>query len=435
MSFRSLVKRFIPTSLFGVVEPYGHLAEAVLQNVVRGFPARGLNVIGVTGTDGKTSTSLLIYRMLQESGLKVAVLTTVSVDFADGRGLRPSPARMHMTTASTGQLLGMLKEIRRNQPDWVVLETSSHALAQHRVWGVPFSVAVMTNVTHEHLDYHKTFKRYVEAKVRLFRQANGNRQGLRAGIINAEDPSAALFAAAIAHPVQYGLEQAEVRAEKLQINQKDVRYTAVAGNDRYQIRCQLPGRFNVYNSLAAVCVGRAVGLSPKQIEQGIAALDQVPGRMMRVEAGQDFEVLVDYAVTQTALESVLKAAREMAGGKVGIVFGATGDRDKTKRPEMGRTVATLADRIYLTDDETYTEDADSIRQAVYAGVKAAGGAGKCQVFDDRRKAIEQAAREAGKGDIILITGLGHQHDRNMGGKRLHWDDAEVAKEVILTLMH
>jgi UDP-N-acetylmuramoyl-L-alanyl-D-glutamate--2,6-diaminopimelate ligase len=423
MNPRKIVKKLIPTSLFQSIEPMGHLAEAVFHNVTHGFPARNLKVIGVTGTDGKTTTCMLIAQMLRESGLKVAVLTTVSVDYGDGRGPQPSPN--HMTTASAGSLVTMLKKIAQHQPDWVVLETSSHALAQHRAWGVPYSVAVMTNVTHEHLDYHKTFERYVAAKTMLFKQCNKNKKGLRTGVVNADDPSADKFMAQINNPVTYGLQSGELQAKDIVSKPAGNTFTATIGDDSYQISSALTGQFNVYNVLATIAVGRAVGLTKHQIEQGIASLPQVPGRMMPVKTGKSFSVYIDYAVTPSALESVLMAAKQIATGKVAIVFGATGDRDQSKRSVMGETVAKLADRIYLTDDETHTEDPTAIRKAVLAGIESAGATAKTHEFDDRGEAIKRAVKDAKAGDVILLTGIGHQTTRNMGGKDEPWSDEQA----------
>lgn len=397
-----------------------------------GFPARGINVIGVTGTDGKTTTCTLIAQMLRSSGKKVAMITTVSVDYADGAGEQPNPT--HLTTASVRDLTRMLKKIRANKPDWLVLETSSHALSQYRVLGIPFSVAVMTNVTHEHLDYHGTFSAYLRAKRRLFELVNRNKNGLQVGVVNADDKNAELFIKATKKPMTYGINRGGLLATDIKLA-KDGSTFKVSGKGQAPlgITCNLPGRFNIYNCLAAVAAGQAVGLTNQQIENGIASLKAVAGRMMRVEAGQPFEVIVDYAVTPSALENILQTSRETTKGKVMIVFGATGDRDRSKRPIMGEIVARLADRVFLTDDETYTENPASIRKAVFKGIESAGGANKCQEFDDRKDAIKAALTEARAGDTILITGLGHQTDRNMGGKKISWSDSEEVRNTIKTV--
>jgi len=270
------------------------LAEAVIEEIIAGFPAKGMKVIGVTGTDGKTSTCTLIAQMLRSAGFKVAMMTTISIDYGDGVE-HPNPTRL--TSLGSAQLIKRLKQIKTFNPDWLVLETTSHALAQHRVRGVPYSIGVMTNVGHEHLDYHKTFERYRDAKKMLFKHVNTNKKGLRVGIANADDPSGELFAAAVKNPVLYGVKSGDMRATDIKLTPSGSTYVATIGQESYRITCHLPGSFNVYNSLACVGVGRAIGLSRSQIELGIASLQSVEGRMTRVDEGQNFDVIVDYAHT------------------------------------------------------------------------------------------------------------------------------------------
>jgi UDP-N-acetylmuramoyl-L-alanyl-D-glutamate--2,6-diaminopimelate ligase len=326
-----------------------------------------------------------------------------------------------------------LRQMRAAGVEWLVLETTSHALAQYRTWGVPYSVAVLTNITHEHLDYHKTFERYVAAKQRLFRLVQRNKRGLQMGIANADDQNGASFAAITQNSIMYGIEAGEVRALNIQLAGDGVRFQAKAHDETYDIKSHLPGSFNVYNALAAVCVGRAVGLNKSQIEQGITALRGVAGRMETVEAGQPFTVVVDYAHTPDALANVLAALRQSTKGKVRVVFGATGDRDPSKREPMGEAAARLADVIYLTDDETYTEDPDAIRAAVMRGIVSANGADKTTEIPDRLEAIRAACKAAGAEDTVLLAGIGHEDYRGMGGEKLPWDEREVARGVLAEL--
>jgi UDP-N-acetylmuramyl-tripeptide synthetase len=428
MGFRTIVKKFIPKGFFSKIEPYGHLAEAVLFNALSGFPARKLKVIGVTGTDGKTTTSMLIAQMLRHNGYKVGLITTVAVDYGDGKGEQPNPS--HQTTASAKQLTSMIKTMKNNGVEWLILETSSHSLAQHRVWSVPYSVAVFTNLSHEHLDYHKTFERYRDAKLRLFKLCAANRRGLQTGVINADDASAEWFTRASKKAITYGIKRGDMRATELQLTKDGGTFVVTTDEDEYNIKTHLAGRFNVYNVLAALGVGAALGLDKEQVEQGIESLPGVPGRMMAVSTGKDFSVFVDYAVTPEALRQVLDTAKEFAGngGKVAIVFGATGDRDKTKRKEMGQIVGERADRVYLTDDETYTEDPQAIRDQVFEGIKNATATDRCKEIADREKAIKQALDDAKAGDVILLAGIGHQNTRNMGGKEIAWSDEEIVKK-------
>lgn len=436
MNFRSVVKKLIPKTVFKKVEPFGHLAEAVLFNIFRGFPAsKGLKIIGVTGTDGKTTTCMLIGEMLKNSGKKTGVLTTISIDYGDGEGPQPWPKNPKGkaapgTTASVGLLLDILGKMKRNGVEWVVLETSSHALAQFRVWGIPYSIAVMTNITQEHLDYHGTFKKYLAAKLRLFKHANRNKKGLRTGVINADDPNAEAFSSQIAHPIMYGLNHGDVKASNLRLGPNKSQFVVVVGPDEYNITCNLPGTFNIYNALAAIVVGRVIGLTSTEVEQGIAALEGVPGRMEQVKSNRNFRTVVDYAVTPEALKNSLMAIKASTSGEVHLVFGATGDRDKEKRPVMGKVAAEFADHVYLTDDETYTEFPDDIREAVYKGIDQAGGAHKTVVIEDRREAIKAAFANAKTGDTVLLAGIGHQKERNMGGQKEPWDEREVARRLL-----
>jgi UDP-N-acetylmuramoyl-L-alanyl-D-glutamate--2,6-diaminopimelate ligase len=390
MNIRRLVKLVVPKRLFESIAPAGHLVEAIIYSCLYGFPARGMKVVGVTGTNGKTSTCFLVQRMLTASGRKTGLMTTV----AWGVGDDITHETQHMTNVPIPLLMKRLRRMKSEGVEWLVLETTSHALAQHRTWGLPYGVAVLTNITHEHLDYHKTLERYVAAKQKLFELVQKNKKGLQMGIANADDQNGASFAAITQNSMLYGVEAGEVQATDIQMRADGISYTADAWGDTYNITCHLPGSFNVYNSLAAVCVGRAVGLTKEEVEQGIASLPGVAGRVEPVDAGQDFAVIVDYAHTPDALENVLGALRDSTDGKLAVVFGATGDRDKSKRGPMGEVAAKLADRVYLTDDETYTEDPDKIRQDVYAAIGAAGGAEKTHVIPDRMKAIRKAFSEA-----------------------------------------
>jgi len=426
MNARKIVKRLVPKDIFDAVAPWGHLVEAVAYNCAYGFPARGMKVIGVTGTNGKTTTCFLVQRMLSEAGHKTGLMTTVAWGVDD----RITHETQHMTNVPVPLLMKRLKQMKAEGVEWLVLETTSHALVQHRTWGVPYSVAVLTNISQDHLDYHKTMERYIAAKQRMFSLTQRNKKGLQMGIANADDQNGASFAAKTQNSIMYGIEAGDIRAENIRMDAAGIAYAAKVEGETYQIQSHLPGSFNVYNTLAAMCVGRAVGLSRQQIEQGIAALSGVAGRMEPVEAGQGFAVIVDYAHTPDALENVLTALRGSTKGRLAVVFGATGDRDKSKRGPMGEVAAKLADQIYLTDDETYTEDADTIREAVHAGIVSAGGEAKTTAIADREQAIRAAFKGAQSGDTVLLAGIGHQDYRAMGGQKMPWDEREVARQLL-----
>lgn len=425
MNYKKVVRQLVPNWIINSK----HLAEAVIYNCAYGFPARNMKVVGITGTNGKTTTSFVVHRMLNEAGHKAGLMTTV----AWGVGYEVTPQTQHMTNVPVPLLMKRLKEMKAAGVEWLVLETTSHALVQHRTWGVPYSVAVLTNISQDHLDYHKTMERYIAAKQRLFKLAQRNKKGLQMGIANADDQNGASFAAETQNSILYGIQAGDVRAVNIKMDASGIRYHAKASDETYQITSRLPGSFNVYNTLAAVCVGRAVGLTREQIEQGIRALPGVAGRMEPVDEGQKFAVIVDYAHTPDALENALSALRESTKGKLSVVFGATGDRDKSKRGPMGDVAARLADQIYLTDDETYTEDPETIRAAVRKGIIEAGAGDKATVIPDRRQAIEKAFKDAKPGDTVLLAGIGHQDYRAMGGEKMPWDERDVARKLLKKL--
>ncbi len=447
MNIRTLVKKVVPRGFFRRIEPAGHLAEAVLLNVLHGFPARGLKVIGVTGTNGKTTTSFLIHRMLHEAGYKVGLMTTV----AYGAGLDIKPQIAHLTTPSVGLLHKRFKELKAQGVEYLVLETTSHALAQHRVWGVPYSVAVLTNISHEHLDYHGTMERYAAAKRMLFAQTNRNRKGLRTGVINADDAYAQTFAGAVQHPLSYGVKHGAAQAQNIRLTPNGVAYDVSLERRPYHITCQLPGNFNVYNSLAAVCVGHAMGLSKEQIERGIAALEGVEGRMTRIDEGQDFSVIVDYAHTPDSFEQLFKDLKPVVKGKLIVLFGSAGRRDEAKRAAQGRLAGTYADEVIVTEEDDRDMDGQEIIEQIAAGAEKVGKQRDKNLFlvHDRPDAIQFAVDRARKDDVLLLLGKGHEKDILRNGPRaaelrhlqqddtnpervikIAWNEAEAARTAL-----
>jgi len=433
MGFRSVVKKLIPTALFTTVEPYGHLAEAVLLNTANGFPGHGLKVIGVTGTNGKTSTSFMIHKMLVNAGYKTGLMTTVAYGVNDDIKYQVE----HYTNVPVPVLMKRLKQMKREGVEWLVLETTSQGLAQHRVWGVPYSIAVMTNVTHEHLDYHKTFERYRDAKRMLFKLANKNKKGLRVGVVNAEDPSAELFASDVQNPITYGVQRGDVRAVDVVTAPSGVTYRAMAGEDEYDIKCKLPGTFNVYNSLAAVCVGRAVGLSREQIEQGIAALEGVEGRMTRIDEGQDFDVIVDFAHTPDSFEKLFKDLKPVVKGKLICVFGSAGRRDEAKRAVQGELAGKYCDEVVVTEEDDRDVDGVEILNQIASGAEKAGKVREQNLFlvHDRTEAINFAVKRAGKGDTVILLGKGHEKTIERADGAHPWNEIETTHQALVKLLN
>ncbi len=436
MNYRRAVKKVIPRELFRSIEPLGHKAEAILTQTKLGFPAKGLNIIGVTGTNGKTSTCFMIHRMLVDAGYKVGLMTTVA--YGVGDDIKPQVA--HMTTSGPAVLLGRIKQMRAQGAEWIILETTSHALAQHRVWGIPYSLVVMTNVTHEHLDYHRTFERYRDAKRLLFKHANSNKNGLRTGVLNADDPSAHLFASDIAHPISYGLKAGDLRAKNIKLTPAGSQYIVEIGSDKYNITCHLPGSFNVANSLAAVGVGRALGLSVKQIEQGIAALHRVEGRMDHIDEGQDFSVIVDYAHTPDSFEKLFKDMRPLVKGKLIVLFGSAGRRDEAKRAVQGELAGKYADEVIITEEDDRDIDGQEIMEHIASGAKKSGKQQGKDLFlvHDRPEAIAFAFKRAKKDDVVMLLGKGHEKDILRNGpkaaelRHLPQDDKNIDRVIGIT---
>ncbi len=312
--------------------------------------------------------------------------------------------------------------------DYVVLEITSHALVQHKLDTVPIEAAVMTNLTQDHLDYHKTMDQYAAAKSKLF--ANEP----KFIVLNRDDEWFDYFNKfyAGAQKITYGADdEAEAKIEYVKLYKKGSEATVVIDHQtKLELATALPGRFNVYNMTAAAATTYLLGVELKDIIEGVANLEGIPGRFERVAEGLGYDVIVDYAHTPDALEKLLEAAKSVTKNRVILVFGATGDRDKGKRPIMGEIAAKYADRIVLTDEESYTEDPGQIREQVYVGIEKAGGTGKTTEIADRHDAIAKALSIATKNDTILITGMGHEQFRIVGDKRLPWNDGDVVREIL-----
>ncbi len=428
MGFRTNVKKLIPKGIFPAIEPYGHLTEAVLLNTVNVFPAQNFKVIGVTGTNGKTSTCFMIHRMLHEAGYKVGLMTTV----AYGAGDNIKPQIHHMTNVTVPELMKRLKWMKRQGVEWLVLETTSHGLAQNRMWGVPYSLAVMTNVTHEHLGYHGTFERYRDAKRKMFKMTNANKKGLRTGIINADDPSAKLFASDIKNPVFYGVKSGDVRATNINSSSNKIEYQVKLTNEIYNITCNLPGSFNVDNSLAALCVGRTLGLTKQQIEKGIAALKSVEGRMTRIDEGQNFTVIVDYAHTPDSFEKLFKDMRSNVKGKLIVLFGSLGGGDKTKRALQGQLAGKFADEVIVCEEDDRQENGQVIMEAIAKAVEENGKIRGKDLFlvHDRTEAILFAVNRAKLDDTVLLLGKGHEKTIEHADGEHPWDEIATAHSAL-----
>jgi UDP-N-acetylmuramoyl-L-alanyl-D-glutamate--2,6-diaminopimelate ligase len=382
-------------------------------------PSERLDVVGVTGTKGKTTTAYLIRSILDIAGRPCGLLGTVQY-IVGTRALAASN-----TTPGPVDLQRYLAEMVDAGCTAAVLEVSSHALIQRRVEGVRFRAGVFTNLAQDHLDYHKTLEAYREAKGLLFRMLGPG----AASILNRDDPAAPYYAGLSRAPViEYGIGAgAEIGAEIQAVDFRGTRLTLSARGRRIPIATRLMGRHNVYNILAAAASAVALGVDLDAIRRGVEALGAVPGRLEPIDGGRDFVVMVDYAHTEDALRNVLSCLRPLVRGRLICVFGCGGDRDRGKRPKMGRVAEELADRVILTSDNPRSEDPESILTEIRAGMRDAG---RARVLVDRRSAIHEAIAEARAGDIVLIAGKGHETYQVFRDGTRPLDDRLVAREAL-----
>ncbi|WP_034631321.1 UDP-N-acetylmuramoyl-L-alanyl-D-glutamate--2,6-diaminopimelate ligase [Desulfotruncus alcoholivorax] len=392
-----------------------------------GYPARKMKLIGVTGTNGKTTTTNLINAVYQEQGLKTGLIGTIHNRI--GNRLL---AVEHTTPEST-DLQRLLDQMSQEGVQALVMEVSSHALALGRVDQCEYDTAVFTNITQDHLDFHGTMEEYLEAKTLLFRGlgVNAQKTGKKHAVINADDPAAEkLINACSVDVLTYGIEQpADVVARDVLVTARGVCFTAEVPGETINLHLKLTGKFNVYNALAAVAACIAGGIPVPVIKRALEGVTGVPGRFELVDRGQDFAVIVDYAHTPDGLQNVLSTAREITSGRLITVFGCGGDRDRTKRPQMGAITARMSDLAVVTSDNPRTEDPMSIIEDILPGIRGITGANYV-VIPDRREAIRQAVREAKSGDVVVIAGKGHEDYQIIGARRMHFDDREEAAEAL-----
>lgn len=408
------------------------LALGLLASRFHRDPSSRLSLIGVTGTNGKTTITYLCKGVLEAAGRKVGIIGTVAYQIGAER-----LAASH-TTPGAVELQALLARMVEAGLDSVVMEVSSHALALDRTVGCEFDAAVFTNLTQDHLDFHADLEDYFRTKLRLFTGLGqaGLKPRPKRAIVNVDDERGGRVCEASAAPVwTYAIKkQADIRAEEVRLSLGGTKFTAVTPAGRFQVESRLVGEHNVYNLLAAIGVGLHEGLSPSQIQAGLKSVVNVPGRFERVEAGQDFTVVVDYAHTEDALVRLLTAAQQLKTGRVITVFGCGGDRDRGKRPKMGRAAARLSDLVIATSDNPRSEDPLAILKEVEAGLRSAIEAketgARYEVIADRRLAIEAAVRAAQPGDMVLIAGKGHEDYQIVGSQRLHFDDREVARAAL-----
>ncbi len=426
---------------------------AVLANIIYGFPAKKLNVIGITGTNGKTTTAHLVTAVLEAAGKKVGMTTTI--DFQIGE--KKWENNMKMTTVSPFLLQKLLKQMVKAGCEYAVVEVTSIALDQHRLWGIKFDTVAFTNLTHDHLDYHGNMTDYRMAKEKLF----ANRPLL--SVINADDPSADFFHKYSANrTITYGINNlANVMAKKLYARPGGTDFVLLVGQRQASLSLPLPGQFNVHNALCATAIGLGLGIDMDTIIEGLRSVDAVKGRMEVVDMGQAFTAIVDYAHTPDALQKVYETIKPTVRGKLISVLGATGRRDKTKRPILGALAGKYADYVFITNEDPYDEDPLTIIDEVAEGVpRGKPRVGRMKVkqaekdddvsikyretgediwwwrVPDRKEAIAKALEKARPQDVVLVTGKGAEKvmavsDGRGGSHLVPFSDREVLEELLV----
>lgn len=383
-----------------------HLFMAVLANTWYGFPSRKLRVIGVTGTDGKTTTTSLIYHILDTAGFNASMITSVGA-VINGKNY---DIGFHVTTPSSFAIQRFLKRSwsLSSPKNFLVLETTSHALDQYRIFGIKFEVGVLTNVTHEHLDYHKTYENYVKTKIKLLQMS-------KTAIVNRDDESydqISKMKNKISKIVTYGIKK------DADVNLKN-----------FPLKTDLIGEYNKYNILAAVSVCKAIGISDEKIRKGIASFKLPQGRTDIVYS-KEFKVMIDFAHTPNAFEQILSSIRPKVFGKIIHVFGSAGERDASKRPIMGKISSKYSDIIILTAEDPRSESIKKINKEIESGILSWELRKKVIEISDRKKAIKEAIKMAQKGDLVLVTGKGHETSMNYGHGEDPWDEYAAVRDAI-----
>jgi len=414
--------RLIPPTVAALQVPHSRLAAAQVATAFWDHPSRRLRIAGVTGTNGKTTVSHLLEAVLRSQAEQTAIIGTL------GRLIAGQHFEAARTTPDALELQRLLAAMADQGIRFVTMEVSSHALTLDRVQGTQFDLAVLTNLTRDHLDFHAGEDEYLAAKLRLFTEyadLAGPEKAL-VGVINADDPHAEVFLrAARCRTITYGVgsPEAEVRGKAVRFDTTGAALEVVHEGRRTPVRLQLAGRFNVLNALAAIAGGLGLGVDVPASAQAVAQVRAIPGRFERIEEGQEFGVIVDYAHTPDALENVLQAARELRPRRLICVFGCGGDRDRGKRPLMGKVVSELADLPIVTSDNPRSENPHAIMDDILAGI----GERAALTEPDRAAAIGQAVRLAEPGDLVLIAGKGHETHQTFADRTVPFDDREVAR--------
>lgn len=440
-----LLKKIIPKTIFQAFQPIYHFFLAVTGNIFHRFSGYKLTVIGVTGTNGKSTTAEILCEVLKASGEKVGMISTVSIEIAGNR----IDNKTNRTTLGRWKTHSLMREMVRRGCKYAVIEVASEGIAWHRVWGIPFDGAIFTNLAPEHLNFHKTMENYRNTKGKLFKKLSSFynfKKTKRVSAVNADDKEAGYFLSFKAdEKYMFGISSLSsrakrsetegsyiVRAENIKLRVNGADYDIAFKDKTYSVKTGAIGEFNIYNELAAFCMGLGYGIKPEMMIKVFAKFSGTKGRVEKINEGQNFSVIVDYAHTPDAQEQVYGELNRFKKGRLISVFGATGDKDRGKRPKMGKVAAELTDVVILTDDETYNEDSSQIINEIHAGVPK-NLQKKVTITPDRFTAIKKALAVAKKDDIVVITGVGHQKYRNQGGRKVVWDERQIVADLLKNL--
>ncbi len=427
-SMLSFLKKIIPDT--HPLRLFYHKIVAFIAALWYLFPADKMIVIGVTGTNGKTTTVNFITNILNKSGAKVGMTSSINFQIGEQRWGNNSK----QTTLGPFQLQKLLKRMLKDGCKYAVIEVTSHALTQSRVFGVNFDIAVMTNVTSDHVEYHGNLNNYLNAKAKLFKKVSRGRRKFgvpKVIILNADDKYYSFFDQFVVdRKLTYGLKSATIYAEKVEKKPEGTHFVMHVPNNAIPIELKLPGDFNVYNALAAASVAIALQVDLEVVKRGLEGSEAVAGRFEHVNKGQNYSVIVDYAHTPDALENLFALYRRLTSGKLIVVFGATGGgRDKSKRPQMGAIANEHADYVIVTDDDPYEEDEWQILDQISEGIPRKEGEGFWKI-PDRREAIRLALTIAKEGDTVVVAGKGAEEVLMLKGKRIPWNDRKVIEELL-----
>ncbi|MFH1088406.1 MAG: UDP-N-acetylmuramoyl-L-alanyl-D-glutamate--2,6-diaminopimelate ligase [Patescibacteria group bacterium] len=440
-----VIKKILRPILYSLPWLYDayHRSQGVLAATAYGFPAMKMRIIGITGTNGKTTTANILAHILETSGARVGMATTVNV----WTGAKKWVNETKMTTLSPFSLQGLLRQMANHKCRYAIIETTSHALVQHRTWGIFYDMAIFTNITHDHLDYHKTFENYRTAKTKLFRELADSlrKPGMpKISVVNMSDPNAEHFSKYPADQKYfYGIDlpatpvtpDITIYANNVHEGRQHTYFTLNTPKGNIDIKLRLLGKFNIYNTLAAASAAYALDIDIQTIQQGIESLWQIPGRMEYVPNNKNLDIVIDYAHTPDGFQKVFEALRPLARGKIITVFGAAGDRDKTKRPILGQIASQFADEIILTEEDPGSENPGTIINQILPGINTTKFAiGKnMHIILDRKSAVQRALTHAKPNDLILLLAMGAQTVLTRKDKKIPYSEREVVQQILKTM--